>query len=363
MKSHLAALLILTACDLGNGTGADTPEPVWALTLEASHTRAQAGEEVSVTWGYTTDDEVVYEELCLIYLHFELVPECYDVTTLDGAASWTHEVPVAVWLTSTNTDGEQTTASLQILNEQDAWLSADITHNSPGYPVLGSSSEIEFSQFIAIYDDDGDNRIDGLTRLYGDSNDAPFRAWTDSIDQQSNGMFSFTQGPMFPPASWLDPTFGYSNLLVFGGAIAITGEEVLPYKAADGTTGTYTRGSELYFDPIFIQMSYLYGEASGILTATDIQLGSLTQGLIVGITSTDQLGSFGEPHDHVLTPVNDTTWSSGAIKGAEVGHSITLLSDDFIQASVSLDTVSWNMPVLRDEVAGDQMMFTLRSTP
>ncbi len=354
--------LATTACDLA---GTYTMAPVWELeSMTASQTRAAPGDPLSLTWSYTTDDVVAVQELCFLYMYFDGLGErCVELDADQREYGWVHEDAVTMLLKAENEDGDTVNGALEVHDLEDSYMRATVAVSHYGLPYLGSQADIEFSQFVGIYDDDGDARIDGLLPLMGRNNYEFFRATTDpaNLYQAADGTFTAYQGPWFPFAFPLYPSQGYSNLVVYGGAIAITGGTEGTYKAADGTEGTFYTAPELYFDPIFVQLTYQYGPETKNMTATDIQVGNLNQGLVLGITSTTQLGSFGTPHNaEVVHTAEGQVRVEGSLKHASVGHSIVPNSSNIaVNVSVELDTVEWSMPLHDDHEVGQERFFQL----
>jgi hypothetical protein len=370
---HTAVLCLtcLTACD--DLTGTFEPIDVWEVaSFSSSRLRATAGETVTVDWSFSTDDPVAYQRLCFLYLYFDGIhTECYDHTTEPAigpdarSVSFQFGGPVSVYLHAEAEDGRTAEAALEVKDAVDAYLTATIENTHATLPylgqpqtevdgalVVGSRAVIDFSQFLAVIDADDDGLIDGIDPLFQPGNRNAFRARTVDLTEGSDGSFGYTQGPWFPAQHPADPTLGFSNLLVFGGAIAVSGEPDT-FKG-EGGDGTFRRAPTLGFDPIFVQFTYAWRD-NGIIDPTDIQVGNLNQGLVTGVIGTGHAAaSFGEPHDVAAFTVGEAVWIGGDVKGAEAGHFITPVDTGIATPIATLVTdASWQMPIHRDDELGD----------
>ena len=363
----LALMLPVVGClEIEEAPAADTFE---IESFTTSHARALSGDVVTLSWTYA-DTEPADQELCLYYLFFDGIgAECFDVDPDQRQTSFYFPSPLRVVLKGATEDGRTSEATLQIQHQEDAYLTAWFTPSHSELPRLGAGEfGVDFLEFVTIEDTDGDGLIDGLstgqpgTLFNHQTNSSAFRAWNPSPYAAGNNTWGYLQGPWFPAASRVDPYYGFSNLIVYGGSIAVTGGEAQTTKTGDGEEIVWVKGPTLHYEPIFLQMSYQ--QRGEHIVPTDIQMGNLHQGLVLGITSTDQLGSFGAPHD--IYPIDTSEegighdlWTMGYIKGARVTHQVTTSEGYLVNPQVTLDHVEWSMPVHSDTEIGQRISIDL----
>ncbi|MBX2802833.1 MAG: hypothetical protein KTR31_34445 [Myxococcales bacterium] len=366
-RTTLCTLLVLPSLGCPGGVG-QIP-PTWELTsFESSHTRAEDGDEVTLTWAYSTDEPLLSQRLCFLYLYYDgLGEECYDLEPEQREQGFVYGDAVTVYLMGTSDRG-QAQGTLKVRDLVDAYLRVLWKPVDAGYPYLGDDPQVEFSHFAAIYDDDGDAKIDALTPLYGEGNYDFFRARTWDLYETAASTFNATTGPYFPLQHPLHPHLGYANLVVNGGAIVITGGEPHEFKPEQGEEATAQLGSQLYFDSVFLQLSYLWGEVTGILTPTDIEVGNMTQGLVLGHTSTNQSGSLGSAHAAQIMQVGSENWVSGSLSFGVASHTIAPYVDppsmpEFRTVQVRVEAAEWQMPITLDQDVGAVPHLTLLPAP
>ena len=344
--------------------------------------RAEYDEVVELSWTYTTDDPIARLELCFLYLFFDgMGAECSTVDSdvnplalsLDSLdASFLYRVPVTAWLRAANEDGETSEAALDVRDLSDAYMWARIETNFLHYPYLGAPvpadvqdlpaswvSRVDFSQFVAFEDVNGDGRIEDLIPLMpGREFVHEFRGDTWDGFERPDGTFDLRSGPQFPFL------VGQSDVLVYGGAIAVYGEEVpVKHGAQDGF---FRRAPELYFDEIFLLAAYERNVDAIPIVARDVAVGNLTQGLVLKANDwyRDTLlapeADLGNPNAPTIfpPPIGPGHWIGAYVKNAVAGHTITPQSGDLIWPRARVTDLQYAMPLVGDDaLQGGECLF------
>lgn len=228
-----------------------------------------------------------------------------------------------------------------------------------GYPqgannvgLLDEAVAVDFTQFVGFFDANGNGSIEPLGALFQQRPEA-FRGL--SITGVERDAFGFRDGPRFPFQLFSQPQLGRANGMIYAGAIVMNGAP-LPYKAEDGdgtgrvspTTGQGATTKPLDFAAIFMAIPFL--EAGGLITLADIQLGNLNQKLMTTVTTNPlQTSPTGFGQINSVTTNRQTAISTGDIKGAQTGLSVTAANGDVFDATVFIDSITWQTDYIRDD--------------
>jgi hypothetical protein len=229
------------------------------------------------------------------------------------------------------------------------------------FPRLGaetfSTHLLTFSQFVGFFDRPSETNgvIDALTPFLDEKQ--PFRALSNVVEESLN--FGMVQGSQYQPQSAFDPTFGFSNAYVFGGAIAYNGETI-PIKSPDDDEFSGRHAGSLTFEPVFMAVSLLVGFQTQIYDIVDIQLGNLSQGFVATLTS-GTLNNGGELIRGIegTVGIDSTSFGetngtiTGTIKAANIGFGVTTINGDIFDSIIRIVSADWSMPFLFDtDLAG-----------
>lgn len=408
----IVAFGVIGGCPPSN-QGTFTPLPrLRYINVQVNQAKARPGDRIRVSWQFENESLLVKQSVRFFtpfLLGFQQ-PQDFDLDNSIRNIEFDFTGPVTVILRATDTESDNVNPNLAEIN-----VAFDINLNDNfgvrafvrardhvdyprlgyprvafagnGAPVLATQREINFAQYIAIYDlptggEIGASRnglinelvaVPGLQAFMPITQD--FRAHTPqpATEQFANGdrRFLMTQGLRFPDRSELLADFlgsaGQCDVVLFAGAIVYSGTEST-VKTADGDLRIVENA--LNFEPIILAIDMV--ESGNNVLVSDVHIGNVNQGLVCSA----ERGFKDDEFDQRTSGTQTTSLQraflgavgtlSGNIKGARVGALVRTLEGVELQSNffgaplrgayVELDTIEFTVPLRPDTNLGGQIV-------
>ena len=370
----LSSMLILQGQDC-------MPEPQVFLnqdlrfsSVNVNRYQSVVSEVIEISWEYENEDLLTAQKMNRYHLVLRgLEGDETDIDPSNRSITFPFTIPVTVVLNAYDDEGLADAVAFDINTEENYYFRVDLNSPSdcdPGYPRMGFDNaqrkkQMVFSQFVAFFDPpEAENAL--VDELVSDflPTGSFFRAFSSNAyeeccDELGLGYFKSEQGSAYPCTDGWCLGQTHANAMIFGGAIAYDGD-IFDVKGV----GQGRQGAEMLFEPVFMAIALRIGWVADIEDVAEIQIGNLSQGLIVPLIAGE------EPwyHTRYINTYNFAWEIQGVIDGGQVydtgpgtiegyiktgllGWPITPLGyfGDVIDACVEIENVEFSMPLARDD--------------